>query len=836
MRVPFKLARRLLLVWAGSSLSLVLVGGQAHAADVDSTSSPSNVTADSNTDANASKAAPAANSKAAAGTGSAANTQNADSGSDTSLGEVVVTAQRRPQIASEVPLALSVVTATNLANSPAIKQTNDVVTQVPNAQASSPNDPSRSRWFIRGIGTNNTGNNTINPIGIYYDDVYIANINNQGWPLFDLAQVEVLSGPQGTLWGKNSNGGAINYVSQAPKFYDEGYASLGYGSHNLREAQGAINGTLVDDVVAGRFAFTTSDNDGWQRNTSTGKNQGGADTFASRAQLLITPNQDGQILLNVHTNYYNGLPLGSSYAKSTVTPLTATTPTQKAFLSVYPTGLPSTGWGVTTDVNTSPDVLTARGANAQVNWDFGFAKLSSITAYEWNEFTSGGGAAPIPSNSAFYSPGLPFSLSYGDSVAKQYSQEFRLTSRDDQKFTWLAGLYAFDGTQNTTAVSANYVRGTSSGTANAWGTGPQYTDTVYTQDSKSYAIFGNLGYAFTDKFKISGGVRRSWESISIDWDYAAANTAGTAASFIKNLPTANIQNYSHHDLDFQQSASQSDGSWTYDFTPEYKFTDQFSGYARFAHGVLPGSYTSTGYVKVPGTNYSANQVYQLKPETLDSYEAGIKSSWFEKRLFVNLTAFYYQYTNLVVNVPTVLDPANPTVTTVLFRNAGAAEMKGLELRAEANPTRNFHLDGTLGYLDDKYTEDTGSTATILGASIPRSPRFTADFGATYKQFLPNGRSIIFAGDVNWRSKYYYYPTISSQITSPDPLLAQKAYALGNIHVRWNLDKKEDYALQFSVLNVTNTEYTNHALPVTNGSSAQLYGPPRSYELALSGKY
>ena len=748
---------------------------------------------------------------------------------------ITVYARRRGERASDVPLALSVVGGERVLASAQLNTTNDIVQFVPNAQAAQPHGPSRARWFIRGIGTNNTGNNTVNPVGIYYDDVYIANINNQGYPLFDIDRVEILNGPQGTLWGKNSNGGAINFISRRPSFDTGGYAELSYGSDDEKEAQGAVTGQIIDNL-AGRVAFYYRDFDGWQKNLITGGKHGGGKEFATRAQLLYKPTSNLEVLFNVHTRNNTNQNFGASFAASTVSPLTTATATQRAFLSVYPNGLPLTGRGYTTTVNQDPEELDAAGWNVKVNWDLGWASLTSITAYEENTLTGRDGTNPIPADSPFYNNGQPFSLTYTLSKSRQTSQEFRLTSPDNGRFTWLAGLYGFTGRLSTRSVVANFVRGAATGTANAWGTGPQFTDTNYNQATDNYAVFGSVGYAFTDRFKVSAGARWSHEKTSIDWIFGAANTAGTAASFIPNLPTNQYWLFRGRDFTFTDSDSQTTSAWTYDITPEYKLSEAVKAYFRFAHGVLPGGFTNTGYVPLPGTTTRANQIFRLNPEKIDAYELGLKSVWFDGRLSADLAGFYYDYTNLVVNVPTVLDPASPSVATVLFRNAGAAEIKGVELRFNAAPVTGLSLFGSFGYLDTEYTKDTGNTATILGAQAPRSPHYTANLSIDYNQPLPNGASVDLGLDGRYSSKFFFYPTVASQITAFDPVLAQKGFAVFNARVRYNFDEDKRFAAQVAVLNVTDQKYKNHSLPVSNGASNQMYGRPRSVLVSLLAKF
>ncbi|MDE1150269.1 MAG: TonB-dependent receptor [Azospirillaceae bacterium] len=773
-----------------------------------------------------------ANAATPAAPADAADASATDAADADGITTILVQAQRRTESARDVPLALSVVTGDTILSNDGIKRTSDIVKLIPNASAASTEGPERPRWFIRGIGTNNTGANTVNPIGIYYDDVYIANVYNQGLPLYDVDHVEALNGPQGTLWGKNSNGGAISFVSKAPTFDPDGYAKVGYGSFNERQVQGAVSDALTDKL-AGRLSFYYDGSDGWQKNLYDGRTLGGGDDVAARAQLLLHASDTLTASVNLHIRRFDGTTRPSDYIADSVAPLTAGTAAQKSFLSVFPDGLPHTsGYGEVNLTNPGIEKLDEKGAQGKVVWDPGYLTVTSISGFETNKRTQTTAYGSVPSNSAY--AGTPFSQSYSEADYWQASQELRIASPSEDRFTWLGGLYFFDENLSTQAASANYIRGTVA-TANAWGTGPQFTKNPYNQDWLSYSAFGNVGYKITDDFKISGGLRWSRERTSIQEAYYAANTGSTASTFISNLPQTQYWLYSAPKL-FSDSQAQVTRSWTYDITPEYKINENVLSYFRYAHGVLPGGYTVTGYVAVPGTTVKAVQLYRLNPEELDSYEVGLKTNWFNNKLEVDLTGFHYDYTNAVVNVPTIVDPTNPSSVTVLFRNAGAEEVWGGELRADAAPIHGLHVGGTLGLLNTKYTGDTGSTATILGAQAPRSPHVSLTAYANYDQHLPWGGDVIYSVDGSWRSQQYFYPTIASQISSPDPLLKADAYGIVNASIAWQPRDDGKLSFEFSVQNLTDTKYVELGLPVANGSVDQRFGQPRSFFFSVTDRF
>ena len=236
--------------------------------------------------------------------------------------EVLVTARRREEKAQDVPIAITNLSGNFLREHEDIRLAQDVVSFAPNVNAAATDGRERPRWFIRGVGTNNTDANGVSQIGVYRDEVYIANVYAQAFPLFDQERVEVLSGPQGTLWGKNTTGGAISFISKAPGFVTNGYARATIGSNDEWGVEGAIGGALIKDKLAGRIAYYHDQDDGWYKNVYNGdvlpanaaagpdfsnaRTVGKNDETAVRGQLLYTPNNDVSILLSAHHREYKG--------------------------------------------------------------------------------------------------------------------------------------------------------------------------------------------------------------------------------------------------------------------------------------------------------------------------------------------------------------------------------------------------------------------------------------------------------------------------------------------------------------------------------------------------
>jgi len=173
------------------------------------------------------------------------------------LEKVTVTAQKREESVQEVPAPVSVLSGDKIRQA-SLNSANEITRYIPNASAGTVDGHGRPRWWIRGLGTGDQGANTVSPVGIYMDDVYISNISATGFPLFDLDRVEVLRGPQGTLWGKNTTGGAINFISKKPSFKEDGYFKVDVGNYANRAVEGAYGDTLIEDKLAARVSISVS--------------------------------------------------------------------------------------------------------------------------------------------------------------------------------------------------------------------------------------------------------------------------------------------------------------------------------------------------------------------------------------------------------------------------------------------------------------------------------------------------------------------------------------------------------------------------------------------------
>jgi iron complex outermembrane receptor protein len=782
--------------------------------------------------------------------------------------ELVVTAQKRSEKAQNVPISLTVIGKAELAERPQIKSAQDVILFIPSAQGPTTEGHSRPRYFVRGIGTNNVNFNAISPLGTYFDDIYISNVYDQALPLYDLDHVEALSGPQGTLWGKNANAGAINFISKAPTFArePEGYATLGGGSFGEIRAEGALNGTLIDGKVVGRLSFFHDSSDGWQHNLYDGRQYGGGSDDAARAQLLIQPIDDLSVLVNFHFRRYNGDGRAAGFIND---PLDGFNP---ATFTPYYKGVrqPATAYDQVNVAGPNDDHIDEKGGSVKLNWDFDEAALTSISGYERNDrdaHTGPTGGVPVagivnppaalnPALVQFWGPApqnaIPVSAVTANSSFWQVSEELRIASPTHQAFTWLAGLYGFWEQQRTltqTAVLAPNVGaiGTAAAaTSGAFGqspSSPQLSIFPWKQNTFSYAAFANIGYEITEDLKITTGIRWSAEHTSINSSFS--DLPGATQSALNANPALlnriNISNYTNvpTNLIGTFGDAQTHRAWTYDFSPTYQITDDIHAYFRYAHGVLPANYSFQPLLDATGRSLGTVKPLQLQQEKLDAYEIGLKTQWFDHRLTLNSSLFHYDYDNAAINVPTVVPGL--AVPAVLFRNAGGEVVDGADLSFDGRVTPQFTVGGNVGLLRTVYLDDAvNKSAGVVGQQAPRSPHLTLSAYASYDQELGDFGDLVFAADTNFKTTTYFYPTATTQSVANAAGFIdrqkQGPYALVNVNITWHPITDGPYAFQFSVQNLLDRRYVDLTLQNGFGANAVYSGQPRSFLFQATYKF
>jgi len=654
--------------------------------------------------------------------------------------DIVVTATKRSASAQSVPLSLTVLGGDAIARSQ-IRDGIGLARETPNLAAESVMGAAMPRYRLRGIGTNDFTPTSTSAVGLYEDEVFISAGSAQSEPLYDLDRVEVLRGPQGSLWGKNTTAGAIHLVTAKPTDQLTGQVRAAYGTDDTRELEAALGGKITDDLD-GRIAGVYKHRDGQFTNDYTGKKAGKYDIWDLRGQLAWDISPEAKLLVKVH-----GGQSVQDQPLQHIGLLAGGTDFDGYAQSGNPSHLSNNGLGYT--------IAKRVGSDAHLTVDLGGATLTEIAAYEH-------------SSSLIYSdddanPVSNYEERYGGR-SNTFTNELRLASPDSGKFGWIVGTYYLHDKTDSFGQLANY------GPVNFGVDGDAYRFGVKTDN---VAGFASLNYQLTDRLKLTAGGRYTWERKSVAgkaWDYITQPGNLFDASQVALLYVDTASNRYVDTTGASIGTSPTSKSWrkfTWDVSADYKVTDDVLAFARVARGFRSGAFNT--YIANPG-DFS---VYD--PETLISYEAGIKTQWLDRRLTLNLTGFHYNIDNMQV---TVLQSVGTRT-----QNAASARVDGFEVEAQARPVKGLQLGLGYGFQASKYTGfnnasvpapiNGGNPLDLTGQSLERAPRNTLNLNGSYEYHLGGG-TLSFSTDWRYTSRYRFQVWSDATNTTPAPFLATPA--------------------------------------------------------------
>jgi iron complex outermembrane receptor protein len=698
-------------------------------------------------------------------------------------GEIIVTARRRTETLISVPIAVTAISGDTLLAQGAPDITS-LQRQTPSLTLETARGSNSTLIaFIRGVGQQDPLWGFEPGVGLYVDDVYVARPQGAVLDIFDIERVEVLRGPQGTLYGRNTIGGAIKYVTKRLGRDFRATARGTYGSYNQIDLVGQVTLPLTDTLSVGG-AVARYWRDGYGKNLNTGVDQYNKDVLAARASLEWSPGDafflrvaGDQILDKSRPRHGTRLVGNGGAAVFEPTP------------SVYDTraGIGDTnrvktrGLSVTAEMKLN-DAVTAKSITA---WRDG----RTDTVIDFDN-TPG----PILDVPAFYSD-------------RQFTQEAQLL---------------FTGDRVQGVVGAYYLNGRASGAFDTvLGLANLTTLTSGTVFTKSYAVFGDLSVDLTETLKLSAGLR--WTKDEKTGTVFRRNFTGIRSPLFGNaaaIPGLIRTDYTNS-RDFERA------------TPRVSLSYQPSGdlnlYASYGRGFKSGGFDMRGdAVFIPGT------VNGYNPETIDSYELGMKGAFLDRTLFLNLAGWYSRYKDQQVTVQQAFTGGIASIVD----NAGKADLHGFELEARVVPTRNISANIAFGYTKAKYLEFrtfiAGGTAPVDVASqrvFQNTPRYTVSTSITFSQDVAGG-TLAFTPALSYRSALNIFEI-------PTPALDQPGYALVDASLNW-VSESGMVRVAVNGRNLTDERYRvggyNFPGALFGNSIIGYYGPPRTVAGTIEFRY
>lgn len=639
---------------------------------------------------------------------------------------VVVTAQKRDQDIQEVPVAVTALTGEALQDAH-VSTVMDLNALAPSLQVKTDDNAANPKIFIRGIGLNDFNPNTASAVAIYSDGVYIGSPLAQMGQFFDLERVEVLRGPQGTLYGRNTTGGAINLISRKPSDNFEAMGSVEYGSYNNLTLEGAVGGPITPEL-AYRASGTYLSNDGYTLNRLTGNRGNDTNRGAARFQLQWTPSDTFDALFQLRYGKSDG---GSIWAYNrSLLPATAQATGPDGFCApAYYTSGDCTDLAGYANTSTNlyqgdyhlegKDKVETYGASATLTWDLGAMSLISVTGYDHadRDDVEDTDAGPTDIITARYK-------------AKQWaaSEELRLQSNGDNQLDWVAGIYVARDELDTNSYYDVFRVANSGDPLTDLPQGIGVFGWPFTQDTNSYAVFGQIDYDFTDKLTATFGLRYSADKKTFHYISTYASDVGGPSS----------------DL-FSIDDSKTFDSFSGKVGLQYQLTDDVNVYGSYNRG-----YKSGGFFGGQTTDPSSLRPYD--DELVNAYEVGLKSQLMDGLLTANFATFFYDYQELQVYT-LVVDP-NTNLTVQNFTNASNAEVKGLEAELMASPIDGLDLSLGASFLDATYQDFQSQGDDYSGNTLPNAPEVSLNGSARYEWDIFGGSAEAQA-DVTYRSKVFY---------------------------------------------------------------------------------
>lgn len=705
------------------------------------------------------------------------------------LEEVIVTSERRAESLQDTPMSVTAFSGDKVGPG-GIGSMEDIALQTPNFKMTSFNI-SEPQLFLRGIGSTNDSAGADSAVGTFIDDVYIGRPSGTSTDLYDLERIEVLRGPQGTLYGRNTAGGAINIFTKKPAQEFEAKAGFTLGNYDLVNVRGYINGP-ISDTVAAKLTVNVNDRGGYAKNVTTGQELEDDDSKSIRGQILFTPTDTLEILLG-----FDHADLDTSGSNRFLTNFGLVATDNPALTDPQEAENATFGNNPRRSNNNLEQLSEKKltGYLLRVDLDMDWASLTSITAYRESE--SAWFQPLVPVLSTQDGGQSPYEVNDGaEQDADQVSQEFRLSSETDT-LKWVTGLFYFKENVDQTERFVTY-----------WDSSTPFTafnpgDVSFIQDatSESFAVFGQVTWDITQALALTVGARYNKDEKEAD-NIGRSNIPVTAAG-LAGIPLLGIPGASPN---YSVTGNETWEADTYRATLDWSINDDHMVYVTYSEGFKSGSFT--------GSQSTANALIAttpILPEIATNYEVGARTQWFENRVRFNATYFQMDYEDL---------QSFSLINLGLVASNATAEVSGIETDFTVLFTEEFSISGSYATLDSEF-----NSGPNKGNELQRAPESSWSITPNYTTMLGDGAMLSISATASYTDEYHFEITNDLRGLEGDVTVIDASAKYTAADDSW------DVTLWGK--NLDDELYSVHHINGTLGGATRIYAPPRTYGLSFN---
>ena len=776
----------------------------------------------------------------------AAYAQDAES-EDSTVDAIIVTAQKREQSLQDVPIVVTAVSEQQLQDA-GVKDIKDLTVLTPGLLVTSTSSETVTTARIRGVGTVGDNPGLESSVGVVIDGVYRPR-NGVGFgDLGEMERIEVLKGPQGTLFGKNTSAGVINVITKAPEFDFGVEGELTAGNYGQIGAAVSVTGPIIEDRLAGRLFVVKRERDGFYdvrtgdgpRTLTEDANQ---NFYSVRGQLLATPTDTLQIrVIADYTNRDEVCCAGVAVVRN---------PVRQGYIDVLSSDSgvlnpPNPGSRIAYSNRNTTQEIEDKGLSAEVTWDtpwLGDATLTSLTA--WREFYN-----LSAQDSDFSTADIWYRPDDGRNFVRfeQFSQEFRLAGQAD-RLNWLVGVFAAKEKLSTgqTLLFGDDYRPyfsliASGGLTQAALPGAYYVSGTgqsdqHQQESESLAFFTNNSFEITDQLELTVGLRYTREEKTLDTQYNNLGTGLPCFALSLCLPWTD-SNFNNAD----NSQSRTEKEWSGTAKLAYRFSPSLMGYVSYARGYKAGGFNLDRARTLVSTTvapyYTLNPDTSFDAEFVDSYEIGLKSTLFDRSLLLNVSGFIQNYEGFQLNA----------FTGVSFIVTSIPEVNSRGFDADFvwfSPVDGLRFQGGVTYADTEYgnfVAPAGASLLLPGNNMSFAPLWSGSLSGSYETDIGENFSLRASLSAKFTTEYNTGSDLNPRKLQEDLSLLNGRIAFGSQDDRWsvelwgqNLTDEDYYQVVFDAPLQNVTSSTPGALPTTDALNAFM-GAPRTYGVTLRARF